>query len=521
MGGLQLKVGSGRRIGHGPGAWGSWAGLNALLLVLAACALALHAPRVRASEVWAEVGNGLLRANLIRLADAGVIDLPVNDWPIPLADLERVMRYVDPDKLPDPALKAAYDEIEMEIAPIGTGGLHISNAGIAVGKAGLLRDFDTIARDHGGVTGGIADYGYRWAVEIQGTVAFSPHDHQPGRLDGTNLDLRIGNWLFSLNNLDRWWSPSELTSLLLSNNARPMPAFEIERATSEPFHVPVLDLIGPWRFIIYVAEAEHSRPDVDNSLFFGNRFSFRPVHFVEIGLARTAQFCGDNRNCNANVWRNVLLGNYTTQYSTVNDKPGHAEAGYDIRVNSPFARVPVAFYYQAIGNDEINRLPARLMRQYGAQGWHDLPNGDRFEGFLEYTDSTCGAGRNPPEYGCAYKNGVFFAGYRYRELNIGDFADADSIIRAAGLRWVIADGEQSEIKVVTGTLNRGNLSDAYNPVSGFGRSSYEAAQGAWRGPLFEGTFQLQLGYERQKALTTPIKTPRGAFGYISWSKNFQ
>ena len=493
---------------------------SAWLRAAAVLCLLLCAGTAQAGVVWAEVGDGLLRANLTRLADAGVIDLPITDWPIPIADIDRVMRGVDPDRLASPALKAAYDQVESVLAPIGESSLHLGGAGAALGHHGLLRDFDTPARDDGEVFGEIADYGYRWAIEIRPSIAISPHDHQPARLDGSNMELRWGNWLFSFNDMDKWWGPSELTSLILSNNARPMPALEIERATSEPFHVPVLDLIGPWRFIIYVAQAEKDRPDVPNSLFFGNRLSFRPVHFIELAFSRTTQFCGSDRNCDATVWRNVLLGNDTTQYATVNGKPGHAQAGYEFRVNSPFTEVPLAFYYQAIGNDEINRLPARLMRQYGAQGWWDLPNGDRFEGFLEYTDSTCGAGRNPPEYGCAYQNSVFFAGYRYRGLNIADFADADSIIRAAGVRWVVADGQVSEIKVLDGVLNRGNLYMPYNQVSGMGRSTYKAIQGLWRQPAFSGNLDLQLGYEKQQYVTGE-KVPRGAFGYISWSKMIQ
>jgi Capsule assembly protein Wzi len=288
---------------------------------------------------------------------------------------------------------------------------------------------------------------------------------------------------------------------------------------------------------LYFATEEEHRPDIDNSLFFGNRLSWRPLRFLEIGVERTTQWCGkyanaeteesNPRDCNLTMLRNVLIGADTTQYASASEKPGHAEAGYEARLNSPWSAVPLALYTQIIGNDEINHLPARLMKQQGLEGWLDLANGDTIKGFAEYSDSTCGAERSGPgsvgiapgvgpQYGCAYVNSVFFAGYSYRGLNIGDSAGADAILRTLGVRWDRSAGDEWQLKIQSGHFNRGDLVDVYDLDSPYGSSRYDSGQVEYRRSLFGGILFVQLGAERQTPAQA-IGNGRG-FGYVTWSK---
>jgi hypothetical protein len=496
-----------------------------------------------ASQVWAEVGDGRFRSDVELLADSGIIDLPLDDWPIPIADIARVMDKVNPEKLKAPALRAAYDRIENTIRPANADYLHLDSVALAAGHSSLLRDYDTPAREDGDLSAEVVDYGYRWAAELNFTYAVDPRDGQPFRMDGSNITARFGNWLLSLNTLDKWWGPSYETSLILSDNARPMPAIELDRATSAPLDVPILRWLGPWRFMMFFATGAEHRPDVDNSFFYGTRLSWRPLKFLEVGAELTTQWCGhfanpvaeevSHRDCDLTMLKNVLVGNDTTQYAGVTGaKPGHAEAGYEARLNSPWHLVPLALYTQIIGNDEIHRLPARLMKQEGIESWLNLANGDTIKGFAEYSDSTCGAERSGPgsigiapgvgpQYGCAYVNSVFFAGYTYRGLNIGDSAGPDAILRTVGLRWDRAGGDEWQLKIQSGHFDRGDLVNLYeglpyDPVSPYGSSIYDSAQVEYRRPFFGGTLFVQLGAERQEPAEV-IGNGRG-FGYVTWSK---
>ena len=68
-------------------------------------------------------------------------------------------------------------------------------------------------------------------------------------LDGSYLAARLGNWSGSLGKIDRWWGPGWDGSLILSTNARPLPAISIDRIVSEPFETPWLS----WICLLYTS----------------------------------------------------------------------------------------------------------------------------------------------------------------------------------------------------------------------------------------------------------------------------
>ena len=54
-------------------------------------------------------------------------------------------------------------------------------------------------------------------------------------LDGSYIAARLGNWSASLGQQERWWGPGWDGSLILSTNARPIPAVSFDRRVPEPF----------------------------------------------------------------------------------------------------------------------------------------------------------------------------------------------------------------------------------------------------------------------------------------------
>ena len=61
------------------------------------------------------------------------------------------------------------------------------------------------------------------------------------RFDGSYIATRAGNWSLSLDQLDRWWGPGWDGSLILSNNARPVPALTAQRHVPKPFENRLLN----------------------------------------------------------------------------------------------------------------------------------------------------------------------------------------------------------------------------------------------------------------------------------------
>ena len=48
-------------------------------------------------------------------------------------------------------------------------------------------------------------------------------------LDGSYIAARLGNWSASFGQFERWWGPGWDSSLILSTNARPIPALSFDR----------------------------------------------------------------------------------------------------------------------------------------------------------------------------------------------------------------------------------------------------------------------------------------------------
>ena len=64
----------------------------------------------------------------------------------------------------------------------------------------------------------------------------------------------LGNWSASLGKVDRWWGPGWDGSLILSTNARPIPAISLDRRIAEPFENKWLSWIGPWSFHSFIGQ---------------------------------------------------------------------------------------------------------------------------------------------------------------------------------------------------------------------------------------------------------------------------
>lgn len=358
----------------------------------------------------------------------------------------------------------------------------------------------------------------RWALEVRGTISASPQDDKSIRLDGSHLTARYGNWLLSASTLDRWWGPGNGSSLILSNNARPMPALVLERATSTAFRLPVLKWAGPWRFTTLVGQMESDRADVENPLFLGMRVSFRPARFLEIGLSRTAQFCGEGRSCTLDTLQDVLGFNDTVgETVSFEDQPGNQLAGWDVRIASPWPSVPIAIYKQDIGEDRIDIRPTDRMALYGLESWLQLGDGGTVRGYVEYADTTCAAESSTPVFNCAYTNNVFSAdGYRYRHRAIGHTTDADSASLSAGLRWTRPAGDEWSLEYWNAELNRDPGVDPNHSIAPQS-SDYQSFSLGWRAELFRGTAQIQIGMERIEAAQQ--SSDDQVFGFLGWRRH--
>jgi hypothetical protein len=461
-----------------------------------------------------------LRDDLSLLVDEGALNLPVNEWPLAREDVLQAVGHVNPADLGDAALRAALLRVKRATAAAeDPAAWRIREASLTSGQAGLLRDDATLGRENLEVrsTGGMSTD--RYGVTLTATGVVDASDGQDIRFDGSDITIRWGNWLFSANQMDRWWGPGREGSLILSSNARPMPALSLDRLRSLPVDFPVLRRLGPWRFSGFLGLMENTRPDVDRPVFMGMRLSFKPVPIFEFGMSRTAQFCGKGRSCGLRTLGRVLIGQDNAGRRGLGDpdhEPGNQMAGFDMRVVSPFRRLPVALHAQLIGEDNSSTgIPERYLAQFGAESWFMLDSGSILRTHVEYANNNCKWYNPSLEPNCAYRQGIFFAGYRYRDRNIGHTADSDSEITSISVSLTRPLGGRWSVLMRHGRLDAYGAPDPYNPVSQ-GRSDFDSLQLSWDGRFKGQSLGVQLGYERQNPASA--EDGKGVFGFIQWRK---
>lgn len=496
------------------------------MTAVALAAATVFSQAVAAMSVFLPAGDVRLRDDIALLADRRLVDLPVNEWPLAVQDVADALSEVDSSQLTESALVAAYARVQGAVRqPADAGSWKLRELRVTGGQQALLRDQGTLGRENGELTavGGVRTA--RYGITLSATGVLDASDGQSVRLDGSDVSIRWGNWLFSVNQMDRWWGPGRDGSLILSTNARPMPAVSLDRVRTLPFDVPVLRWLGPWRFSAFVGLGERYRVDVDQPLFMGMRASFKPVSAVEIGLSRSAQFCGKQRACDLRTFGRLLIGQDNVGRRGLedpDDEPGNQMSGFDARLVSPWRAVPVALYGQLIGEDNsASSLPIRYMYLGGVEVWRTFEGGAVLRAHLEHADTSTGIYKlfrpdDPaPEFAFdyGYRNHIFFGGYRNRGRNIGHTTDADSETTSLGMSLTDDGGGRWSALVRRGRLDRFGTADSYNSVTS-GPSDYRSVQVGWEGSLLGQQLGAQFGHQRQ--WSAGEAADGGWFGYLRW-----
>lgn len=392
-------------------------------------------------------GDARLR-HLVQLeADEGRIPL-ANTWPLPSLDLptdERNSLY----SFQQPGTSA-------------DAGWFVSGAK----NPTQIRTFDDTPREKGeiGLQAGWAAGDYAGGV-IKLSFAVKPQDDKKYRFDDTYASWRFGNWWVTLGEEQRWWGPGWDGSLILSNNARPMPAVSFDRATSEPFKSRWLSWIGPWRLTTFMGREEYQSPTFPRPMFWGLRLSARPLRDVEVGLSRTAQWCHQGV-CGIRAFEDVLLGKDNGGANvSLAQQPGNQELDWDVRWH--LGSWPAAIYFQEQGETADGRYPLlprprQTTELIGVEVWSRTTGGGGWRGFLEWAGTTCGelstSASDSPTYDCAYTNGLVYWGYYYRNRVIGHSLQGDGRLVTVGGLYLDSGERTWELRLRNGALNRGGVS---------------------------------------------------------------
>jgi hypothetical protein len=482
-----------------------------------AAASIVGGPSSARAEPWLGPGDAALRHDLQWLADEGVLAAPTTTWPVAREDLARAVRAVDDRQAATlPAGLAQALARVRRAADAAAGGVEIRFAGA---EPSPLRGFEDSPRESGEASAAVIGSAGRYAARLQLTVVADAVDGQTLRADGSYASMRFGNVAVTAGLREQWWGPGREGSLILGTDARPIPSVTIERVLADPFETRWLRWLGPWRATASVGQEEGASVARDGRLpvrpdtkFFAARFAFKPKPWLEVGLSRTAQFCGEGRECDLGTFWDMLRGRDNTDDSlTAAEQPGNQMAGYDVRLRSPWIGLPTAIYGQFIGEDEAGGLPSKFLGLMGVEAWGGNARGS-WRAHVEYADSTCSFSRERPQVDCAYRNSVYPQGYTHRGRMIGHPMDNDSRMVSVGAIWVRSSGESWSALVRRVDLNRhGATPDTAHALASSPRR-VEDLQLGWQRPLGAGAGN----YGRLRVGAGAFNSE--AYGFVEWRR---
>ena len=374
---------------------------------------------------WAAVGDMQLRNDVEILARHGVISGPVNTWPLSWKQITRNLSRTPEMDLP-PYVRLAAMRVKEKIP----GKLRTTVRIQATNNPAIVRGFATTARNDLDANATLeynnSDSGT--TIHIQGGYR-KGNSEDYAHLDGSYLSQDIGNWSAYAGAFDRWWGPGRESTLILSNNARPMPSIGLRRIEPKAFENRWLSWLGPWQWDMFVAKMEKER-FIPNALIAGMRLSFEPIENFEVGLSRILQLCGDGRPCGFSTWTNALITIGDLDNTGTINEPGNQLASIDFSYSlSVGDKANLKLYIEGTGEDEYYLMPFQFAKLIGASLYGPYGDmGGRWRLTTEFSDTVSrhawlfAKQRN----NVIYEHFIYRTGYRYKGRPLGHSLDNDS-----------------------------------------------------------------------------------------------
>ena len=386
-------------------------------------------------------------------------------------------------------------------------------------NATRIRSFQNTPRGKVEIGAGVGWIGDWFSVDLNAQYADADQDDHEFRADNSMIGVVAGNWSVSVSTMERWWGPGWDGSLVLSNNARPFPSITIDRIFTDAFETKWLSWLGPWDLSVVFGQLEEERV-VPNAQFFGMRFNFRPIDSVEVGIFRTAQWCGDDRPCDVSTFVDLFLGRDNIGDDAIGEdnEPGNQLAGVDLRWSPGVLGHSVALYAQFVGEDEAGGFPSRWLGQVGGAWSGYLAGRWSTTIFAEFAGTSCQFYESSERFNCAYNHGIYETGYRFRGRAIGHGADNDARLVSTGVILADADDTQWRGHVRFGALNRGGQPDSRNTLTPT-RQDIVSIDVSHSRVFSFGVIDVGVGYESIDDDVTGRSTSDARF-YAQWRSSY-
>jgi hypothetical protein len=259
-------------------------------------------------------------------------------------------------------------------------------------------------------------------------------------------------------------------------------------------------------------EEERAIPD---ARFFGMRFNFRLPGGVELGISRTAQWCGEGRPCGADTFWDLFIGrdNIGDEGVTIENEAGNQMAGVDIRWTNHWFNAPVSLYGQFIGEDEAGGFPSRYLAQIGIEGSNITRSQFSYRWYVEAAATSCDALKSEVRYNCGYRQAIYKSGYTYYGRIIGHGLDNDGRVVSIGFVGVTPAGNAWHVLGRFGDLNR--VGSDVNHTIAVDPEELASIDIQHSRTTSIGRFDIGVGYERREVVATGDSTD-DTRAYLRW-----
>jgi hypothetical protein len=176
-------------------------------------------------------------------------------------------------------------------------------------------------------------------------------DHDKLNFDNSYVNYKKGIANLSIGKVDRIWSFSEKSSLILSSNSRPLEALSLK--LENRFNTNRLPSSANWSVELINGSTESSY-DNKKSMLSGARVVISPSDKLNFELLQTAQWGDQNDKLYSPNIDALLFGNTNEGINSNINKM----AGFGLSYSVPLNKNTYRFYSQAIGEDEAGNLPS-------------------------------------------------------------------------------------------------------------------------------------------------------------------
>ena len=225
---------------------------------------------------WIEADDAYFRSNIQLLADAGILNAPVNSYPLPWALIADEIKTVHPEKLAS-HLQTAYRHVRFKLQR-AEGKRFNAHIKVVGENSAAPAAFGQTNHAQWGIFSSaeyVSDY---FAFRANANFAQFHGDKAKFSEDGSYFAPNFKSFSLNMGRLERWWGPSWQSTLTQGQNARPMPAIAINYAD---INIPLINSLFIESFVAIVdGNSAYSRK-------WANRISSRPFQWLEVAATYT------------------------------------------------------------------------------------------------------------------------------------------------------------------------------------------------------------------------------------------